>query len=83
MGNLRDKFTDEEWDALVEKTKIWFAEKESKNSLTIPDIRNKLSPITNMIALFERGDYACIKNKELYEVKKSINYLCNREVYKI
>lgn len=49
--------------------------------LSIPDIRNKLSPITNMIALFERGEFAYIKNKGLDEVKKSINYLTQREVY--
>lgn len=51
--------------------------------LSIPDIRNKLSPITNMITLFERGEYAYINNKGLDEVKKSINYLANREVYKL
>lgn len=54
---------------------------ENNKSLTIPDIRNKLSPITNMIALFERGEYAYIKNKSLDEVKRSINYLSDREVY--
>jgi len=62
----------------IEKTKHLI---EFKDSLEIPDIRNKLSPITNMIALFERGDYAYIKNKGLDEVKKSINYLTQREVY--
>lgn len=81
MGNLRSKYSDEEWEALVKQSKI--AGKELKNSLTIPDIRNKLSPITNMIALFERGEYTYIKNKGLDEVKKSINYLCDREVYKL
>ena len=54
---------------------------ENNKSLKIPDIRNKLSPITNMIALFERGEYAYIKNKGLDEVKRSINYLAQREVY--
>lgn len=83
MGNLRSKYSDEEWEALVEESKVWFAEKENKNILTIPDIRNKLSPITNMVALFERGEYDYIKEKGLDEVKKSINYLCDREVYKL
>lgn len=46
--------------------------------LSIPDIRNKLSPMTNMIALFERGEYDYIS---LDEVKRSINYLCQRDVY--
>lgn len=49
--------------------------------LSIPDIRNKLSPITNMIALFERGEYAYIKNRGLDEVKRSINYLACRSIY--
>ncbi|HSE99948.1 MAG TPA: hypothetical protein VLA48_03545 [Nitrososphaeraceae archaeon] len=57
------------------------AKKYQVETLTIPDIRNKLSPITNMIALFERGEYAYIKNKGLDEVKKSINYLAQRDVY--
>ena len=78
MGNLRDKYTDEEWDALQLEIKNKKIEKEY---LSIPDIRNKLSPITNMIALFERGEYAYIKNKGLDEVKRSINYLAQREVY--
>jgi len=80
MGNLRDKYTDEEWDALQLEIKNKKIEKEY---LSIPDIRNKLSPITNMIALFERGEYAYIKNKGLDEVKRSINYLSDREVYEL
>lgn len=48
--------------------------------LSIPDIRNKLSPITNMIALFERGEFDMIK---LEEVKNSINYLADREIYEL
>jgi len=56
--------------------------KTEKESLDIPDIRNKLTPITNMIELFERGEYTYIKNKGLDEVKKSINYLAQRDVYK-
>lgn len=64
----------------IEKTKHLI---EFEDSLEIPDIRNKLSPITNMIALFERGEFAYIKNKGLDEVKKSVNYLADREVYKL
>ena len=51
--------------------------------LSIPDIRNKLSPITNMITLFERGKYAYIKERGLDEVKKSVNYLSDREIYEL
>lgn len=61
----------------IEKTKHLI---EFEDSLEIPDIRNKLSPITNMIALFEAGEFDMIK---LEEVKKSINYLCQREVYEL
>lgn len=71
MGNLRSKYTDEEWEELKEKS-------ARKEFLSIPDIRNKLSPVTNMIALIERGEFGMIK---LEEVKKSINYLAQREVY--
>ena len=62
----------------IEKTKHLI---EFEDSLEVPDIRNKLSPITNMIALFERGEYAYIKDKGLDEVKKSVNYLAQRDVY--
>lgn len=51
-------------------------------SLTIPDIRNKLQSIVTMIELFEDGEYEIIKS-HLEEVKKSINYLSDREVYKL
>lgn len=73
MGNLRQKYSDEDWEKLVGETKI-------KEFLSIPDIRNKLTPITNIIALFERGHIDMIK---LEEVKKSVNYLADREVYKL
>jgi len=65
----------------IEKTKhlILYDEK----LLYVPDIRNKLTPITNMIALFERGEYAYIKSKGLDEVKKSINYLADRTIYEL
>lgn len=65
----------------IEKTKhlILYDEK----LLYVPDIRNKLTPITNMIALFERGEYDYIKNKGLDEVKKSINYLADRTIYEL
>lgn len=52
----------------------------SEDTLTIPDIRNKLTPITTMISLFEDGHFEYIE-KHLPEIKKSINYLAQREVY--
>lgn len=70
---IKQKVSEEEWNNMIDKLE----------TLSIPDIRNKLSPITNMIALFERGEYAYIKNKGLDEVKKSINYLAQRDVYEL
>ena len=55
-----------------------------KESLTIPDIRNKLSPITTLISLLEIGDLSMddwyIK-EAIRKSKISINYLADREVY--
>lgn len=50
--------------------------------LTIPDIRNKLSPITLIIDLLERGEIEFAMDS-VKEAKKSVNYLSNSEVYKI
>jgi|SRR6187402_435999 len=63
----------------IEKTKhlILYDEK----LLYVPDIRNKLTPITNMITLFEDGEYDYIKDNCLEEVKKSVNYLADRQIY--
>lgn len=52
-----------------------------KKSLDIPDIRNKLSPITNLISLLENGEIEWAL-KEIKQCKISINYLADREVYK-
>ena len=55
----------------------------SESKLTIPDIRNKLSPITHLITVIE--DVRIDKNKWLPEAldnaKRSVNYLAQREVY--
>ena len=50
-------------------------------SLEIPDIRNKLSPLTHLIwcAENERGEKHL--EKAIPQAKKSINYLAQREVY--
>jgi hypothetical protein len=56
-----------------------------KKTLEIPDIRNKLSPITTLISLLEIGDLsmddAYIK-KAIKQSKISINYLADKEIYK-
>ena len=49
--------------------------------LSLPDIRNKLSPIKNLIAMFENGVVKCnvemhdLVLKEIEECKESIAYL--------
>lgn len=55
----------------------------NRETLEIADIRNKLSAITTLIDLFERDEFAYIKNKGLMEAKKSVNYLADREIYEL
>ena len=54
----------------------------SESTLTVPDIRNKLTPIVNLIALLQCDemvdDYI---PKEIEQCKISINYLAKRDVY--
>jgi len=54
----------------------------SESTLRVPDIRNKLTPIVNLIALLQCDemvdDYI---PKEIEQCKISINYLAKRDVY--
>ena len=58
--------------------------------LAIHDIRNKLSPITNLIYLIEKENLVTYKSDEVKFMfsnsiktsKKCINYLCNDKKYK-
>ena len=52
----------------------------SESALTVPDIRNKLSPITHLISMIERNEPDFIK-KAIPQAKESVNYLAQREVY--
>lgn len=52
------------------------------DGLDFPDIRNKLSPVTTLISLFERGEYEYMK-EVLPQVKESINYLVGRDIYDV
>ena len=52
----------------------------SESTLTVPDIRNKLSPITHLISMVERKEPDYIK-KAIPQAKKSVNYLAQRDVY--
>ena len=55
----------------------------SESTLSIPDIRNKLSPITHLITIIEdeRFDKGKWLPKALDGAKRSVNYLAQREVY--
>ena len=49
-------------------------------AFSVPDIRNKLSPICHIIALIE--DCVEVSTDDLKPAKKCINYLTDRTVYK-
>ena len=55
-------------------------EATGESTLGIPDIRNKLSPITHLISMVERNEPKFIK-KAIPQAKKSVNYLAQRDVY--
>ena len=52
----------------------------SESTLGVPDIRNKLSPITHLISMVERNEVDFIK-RAIPQAKESVNYLAQREVY--
>lgn len=51
------------------------------NLFSVPDVRNKLSPITHLISMVELDEKDFIK-EAIPGAKKSINYLSKRNVYK-
>jgi len=55
---------------------------QEEHILPIPDIRNKLSPIVNLIKMIENGLDPKYIDKEIERSKISINYLADREVFK-
>lgn len=50
--------------------------------MTIPDIRNKLTPLTHLISMIELKRKAQIE-QALPQAKRSINYLADRKIYNI
>lgn len=74
-----------EWNDKKPEIPEWCPLREPENSLTVPDIRNKLSPVTHLVSLIERdlGDERIEEMiiESLPQVKDSINYLAQREVY--
>jgi len=70
-----------ERDELKTENEI-LTELSDEPTLTVPDIRNKLTPITHLIAMVERGENELIQ-KSLSQAKESVNYLAQRNVYQI
>lgn len=77
-------------NAGIIKTNMFISEEltiddEDELSLTIPDIRNKIGPFKNLIAMIENGllngtvDVHAYIQKEIEQCKKSINYLSNKK----
>jgi len=55
-----------------------------EDKIDVPDIRNKLSPVTHLICLLE-SDHDGMKElipDAIISVKRIVNYLAKREVYK-
>ena len=50
------------------------------NYISLPDIRNKLTPITSLLHFIDNDDIDFAKTY-LPNVKNSVNYLAGREVY--
>lgn len=71
----------------VEQYAKYYHEKEVKNTLNLPDIRNKLTPISNLIAMLESSELMYhhetevhkIIEREIEQCKKSIEYLSKKD----
>lgn len=69
--NIPDDVLDFMKDSAIEKL---------EGTLTIPDIRNKLSPVTHLISMLEIDEMESVL-KILPLVKDCLNYLADRDVY--
>ena len=75
------KHSNLDW-AEIAARKIYSSYLNNKNNLTIPDIRNKLTPVVNLLALLQCDEMVDeFIPKEIEQCKKSINYLAQRDVY--
>jgi hypothetical protein len=54
-----------------------------RESIPVHDIRNKLSPMCNLISMIGEPDFEKYMPAEIEKCKKAINYLANREVYSL
>ena len=64
----------------IAQNKLFVLFDVSESTLGIPDIRNKLSPITHLISMVERNEPDFVI-KAIPQAKESVNYLAQREVY--
>lgn len=55
---------------------------KDNETIDVPDIRNKLSPVTHLVSMYEAGHMNYV-DEVMPKVKKSINYLAQREVYNL
>ena len=69
----------------IAKDKLFILFDNGESKLSIPDIRNKLSPITHLITVLTRDRIDKDKwlPKAIDGAKRSVNYLAQREVYPI
>jgi hypothetical protein len=54
-----------------------------RESIPVHDIRNKLSPVCNLIAMIGKPECEKYIETEIERSKKAINYLADREVYSL
>lgn len=55
-------------------------ELDKEGFLTLPDLRNKLSPICHLISMLEIGEFDLALDS-LEQVRKSVNYIAQRDVF--
>lgn len=56
------------------------SKKRKKEYVEVSDIRNKLTPLKNMVKLIEMGQFDIVVD-QLSEARKSINYLSKKEEF--
>lgn len=79
------------WDINIGVLKLETVDntEEPKETLTIPDIRNKLGAITNILKLLDDRNYPSLLDRVdpdgglLNQAKREVNYLAQREVFEL
>jgi hypothetical protein len=77
----------ENWTEMGSKMEEDINDYFNKKSFSIPDIRNKLTPISNLITMMENGlvkgnvEMYDLVLKEIEQCKISIDYLSKKRIY--